>query len=261
MRLRAVMTRSWHEQRRALLTWGLSLGALGAFMAAIYPSVEDSLRKVAQNYPAALKQAFNVGTLSTVEEYVSVEMFSLIVPLAIGFFGVRSVMRPLVVAEEQGRLDTVLSLPLSRRTLVAGAFLVTVLLSAAILAVMGLMIFVSGRIAGTAISPGLTAAGAAGMWPFAVVFAGLAVLVGGLTSRTPVVTGVAVGTLVAMYALDLAGRLADALEPVRWLSIYRYAGNPMVDGLDVLPWLGMLAAGLLLACAGALLLERRDIGR
>jgi len=257
--LRAVVRRGLADQRRAVPAWGGALGALGAFMAAIYPSVKDAIDKVAESYPAGLKEAFGVDEMNTVEGYVHAEMFSLIVPLAIGFFAIRSVLRMIVVAEERGHLDTILALPLSRRVLVAGSFACAALVSAAILVLTGALTFVAGRLAGTGISPGLTAAGAIGVWPLAVCFAGIAVLAGGVLHRSASVTGVATGALVAMYAVDLAGRLADALEPLRWISAFRYYGAPLRDGIDAASFAGLTAAGLLLAVAGALLFERRDV--
>jgi beta-exotoxin I transport system permease protein len=260
-RRRAVVRRGLRDQRRSLLAWGASLGALGAFMASIYPSVQDSIQQVVESYPSGLKEAFGVTSMSTVEGYVHAELFSLIVPLAIGVLAVRSVSRATFLAEERGWLDTILALPLSRRALVAGSFAVAAIVTAAVLAILGLVTFVAGRIAGTGISAGLMAAGAMGLWPLAVFFAGAALVVGGLLRRPGAVTSVTTGVIVAMYALDLAGRLADGLSPLRWLSAFRYYGSPLVDGIDIASFVGLTAAGLVLAVAGALLFERRDLGR
>ena len=87
--LRAMIRRGLLDRRRAILTWGLSLGSLSAFMAAIYPSVRSSIDKIAKNYPAGLKEAFGVQAMDTVEGYIHAEMFSLIVPLAMSYFAIR----------------------------------------------------------------------------------------------------------------------------------------------------------------------------
>ena len=76
--------------------------------------------------------------------------------------------------------------------------------------------------------------------------AGLAALASGALHSSLTVTGVAMGTLVAMYALDLAGRLADALDPLRWISAFRYYGAPMQNGIDVASFIGLTAAAALL---------------
>jgi beta-exotoxin I transport system permease protein len=257
--LRAVVRRGVRDQWRSVAGWGASLGALGAFMAAIYPSIRETIEQVAENYPSGLREAFGVGAMDTVEGYVHAEMFSLIVPLAVGVFAIRSATRATVGAEERGRLDTVLALPLSRTVLVAGAYISTALASAAVLAATGACTWVAGRIAGSDISPGLTAAGALGVWPLAMFSAGVGILAAGALRRWGAVTAVATGTLVAMYAVDLAGRLAEGLEPLRWISAFRYYGAPLLDGIDVGSFAALTVAGVVLAVAGAVLFERRDI--
>jgi beta-exotoxin I transport system permease protein len=257
--LRAIVRRGLRDRRRAVLTWGGSLGALGALEAAIYPSVQSSIEDVAKNYPAGLKAAFGINEMNTIEGYIHAEMFSLIVPLAIAFFAIRAVAGAVVSTEEDGRLDTILALPLSRTVLLVGSYLVAVLVSAAILAALGAMTFIAGRIAGTHISPGLTAAGAFGVWPLAAIFAGAAALGAGALHKSRTVTGITVGTLIAMYAIDVAGQLAHGLSWIRWASVFRYYGAPMRDGIDVLAFIGLTAVGVLLLAAGTVLFKRRDV--
>jgi ABC-2 type transport system permease protein len=255
----AVVSRGVADQRRAILTWGGSLGLMSGFIAAIYPSVKDSLAKVVQSYPSGLKEAFGVTGFDTVESYVHAEMFSLIVPLAVGFFAIRSATRETVLAEERGYLETLLSLPLARRILAGGSALATLVISAGILVVLALITFVAGRIAGTGISLGLTFAGALGVWPLAVLFAGVASVAGGLMSRSAEVVGVATGVLVGMYVLDLAGRLTTSLATLRWFSAFRYYGAPLRDGIDISHFIALTAAGLVLIAVGAVLFDRRDL--
>jgi beta-exotoxin I transport system permease protein len=257
--LRAIIHRGLLDRRRAILIWGLSLGSLSAFMAAIYPSIRSSIDQIAKNYPSGLKEAFGVQAMNTVEGYIHAEMFSLIVPLAMGYFAIRAVAGPTVGAEERGYLDTILALPVSRTVLIAGNYLVAAVACAAIMAVTGAMTFIVGRLAGTDISLGLVAAGVMGVWPLAMLFGGVAALASGCLHNARTVTGLSVGILVAMYALDVAGRLASGLGAIRWLSAFRYYGAPMRDGIDAASFIGLTAVGLLLVIAGALLLERRDV--
>ena len=116
--LRAVLRRGLRDHPRAPLSWGLPLGAMCALIVAIYPSIEDSLDELTENYPQSLKDAFGIEDLNTVEAYLDAEMFSLIVPLAIAFFAVRSIGRAISGAEERGYLDTTLAAPISRWVLV-----------------------------------------------------------------------------------------------------------------------------------------------
>ena len=257
--LRAVVQRGLLDRRRAVLTWGCSLGALGAFMAAIYPSIQSTVDEVAKNYPAGLREAFGVQAMNTVEGYIHAEMFSLIVPLAIGFFAIRAIAGATVGAEERGELDTILSLPVPRWVLMLGAYIVMALSTVLIMAITGVLTFVAGRLAGTHISAGLVTAGVMGVWPLAMFFGGVSGVVAGAVHSSRSVVGITVGVLVGMYALDLAGRLAHSLEPLRWLSAFRYYGAPMRDGIDEVTFIGLTLAGLLLVTLGTRLFERRDV--
>jgi ABC-2 type transport system permease protein len=257
--LRAVVRRGLLDRRRSVLTWGLSLGSLSGFMAAIYPSIQSSIDEMVKNYPAAFKEAFDVGAMNTVEGYIHAEMFSLIVPLAIGYFAIRAVAGPIVGAEERGHLDTVLALPVSRTVLITGTYLAAGLIAAAIMILTGVMTFVAGSVAGTHISLGLVAAGVMGVWPLALLFGGVAAVAAGALHSSRMVNGIALGTLVAMYALDLAGRLAHGLEPIRWASAFRYYGAPLRDGIDPASFIGLAGVGIVFLMVGAALLERRDV--
>ena len=153
----ALIAAQLHERRRSLLSWGLPLGLFSAFIVAIFPSVEASLAQAVRSYPAALKEAFGVGDLSTVEQYLHAEMLSLIVPLAVGYLAVRSVASGLSGAAESGRLDVLLSAPVSRHRLVTADFCATAIELAAVLAVALLLTLVGSLVSGAGLSVRLRA--------------------------------------------------------------------------------------------------------
>ncbi len=257
--LRAVVRRGLLDHRRAPLTWGLPLGALCALIVAMYPSIADSLKTLTQSYPQGLKEAFNIKDLDTVEAYLDAEMFSLIVPLAVGFFAIRSISHALSVPEERVYLDTTLAAPISRRVLVAGSFIVAALASVAVLLVVFALTMIADIPVGTGLSSLKTAAGVANVWALAVFFAGVAVLDAGFLHRSAAVTATAAGTLVGMYVIDLVGKIAEPLEPFRALTAFKYYGSGLTDGMDPLAFAGLTTCGALLAFAGMVLFERRDV--
>lgn len=247
------------ERRRSVIAWGLPLGLMSAFIVAIFPSVEDALSKVTQDYPTSLKEAFGIGELSNVEQYLQAEMLSLIVPLALGYLAVRAISSGLSGAAETGRLDVLLSAPVSRSRLVAAGLIATALELAAVLALTGLLTGVGSILSGAGLSLGPAVAGFANVWPLALVFAGLGVVATGWSLRTSVVTGSVAGVLVSMYVIDLIGRLDPDLSGIRYVSVFKYYGNAIEDGIDLLAFVGVTAAAVLLAAIGAWLFERRDV--
>jgi ABC-2 type transport system permease protein len=247
------------DRRRSVLAWGIPLGLWSAFIVSIFPSIEDSISKAVTNYPSALKEAFGIAELTSVEQYLQAEMLSLIVPLAIGYLAVRAIASGLSGAAESGRLDVLLSAPVPRRQLVAAGFAGTAVELAAVLvltvALTGLGSLVSG--AGLRFGPALE--GFANVWPLALVFAGFGAIATGFSLRTTVVTGAVAGVLVTMYVIDLVGRLDSGLSGIRYVSAFKYYGNAIEDGIEPLAFAGVTAAAIVLAAIGAWLFERRDL--
>jgi beta-exotoxin I transport system permease protein len=257
--LRVLSVRGIRDLARAPLTWGGGLGVMGGLIAALWPSIEDSVDELVRSYPENLKEAFGIRELTSVELYVDAEMLSLIVPLVVGYFAVRSIAAATVGAESRGHLDMLLSLPVRRRTVIAGAFVSTAVAVAGVLAVFWALTLVAGTLAGTGISATVLGRGALNVWPLAMVFAGLAALLAGVLHRPGAVSGIAAGTLVGMYVVDLVGKLSHSLEPVRAVSPFRYYGSAIQDGVDLSHFVALTAVAVLLATAGALLFERRDV--
>ena len=257
--LRAVVRRGLRDNRRAPLTWGGSLGLMSAMMAALWPVIEDSMDELMNSYPAGLKEAFNIAELDSVEAYVDAEMLSLIVPLAIAFLAVRIAARAIAGAEERGYLDTLLAAPVARHALVAGAFLVSAIVVVEVLVVITAATWLAGWAVGAEPSLAVLGRGYANVWPLAMLFGGLALLAAGALRRAATVTAVAVGTLVAMYVIDLVGKLAEPIEPLRSVSAFMYYGSAVRDGIDPLAFAGLALAGAVLAAAGALRFDRRDV--
>lgn len=247
------------DRRRSLIAWGLPLGLWSAFIVLIFPSIESALSKAAQGYPSALKEAFGVGALSNVEQYLQAEMLSLIVPLALGYLAVRAVASGLSGAAESGRLDVLLSAPVSRTRLAAASFAATAVELAIVLVITVILTGLGSLVSGADLSLGSAVAGYANVWPLALVFAGLGIVATGFSLRTAVVTGSVAGVLVTMYVIDLVGRLDPDLSGIRYLSVFKYYGNAIEDGIDPLSFTGVTVAAIALAALGAWLFDRRDL--
>lgn len=257
--LSALVLAHLSDRRRSLLAWGVPLGLWSAFIVLIFPSIEGALSKAVESYPSALKEAFGIGTLTNVEQYLQAEMLSLIVPLALGYLAVRAVASGLSGAAESGRLDVLLSAPVSRPRLAAASFAATAVELAVVLVLTVLLTALGSLVSGADLSLSAALAGYANVWPLALVFAGLGVVATGFSLRTSVVTGAVAGVLVTMYVVDLVGRLDPDLSGVRYASVFKYYGNAIEDGIEPLAFAGVTAAAVALAALGAWLFDRRDL--
>jgi ABC-2 type transport system permease protein len=257
--MRHLVAAHLHDRRRSVLAWGIPLGLWSAFIVSIYPSIEDALSKAVSNYPPALKEAFGIGELTSVEQYLHAEMLSLIVPLALGYLAVRAVASGLSGAAESGRLDVLLSAPVSRARLAAAGFAATAIELAEVLVVTVALTGLGSLLSGAGLRFGPALEGYANVWPLALVFAGLGIVATGWSLRTSVVTGSVAGVLVSMYVIDLVGRLDSGLSGVRYISVFKYYGNAIEEGIDPLAFCGLIALAVLLAAIGAWLFEHRDL--
>ncbi|MFN8108354.1 MAG: hypothetical protein U0Y82_00650 [Thermoleophilia bacterium] len=257
--LRALVWRGLRDHRLTPLTWGGSLGALCALMAAMYPSMSDAIDRIMREYPRNLLKAFGVATIDSFESWLHAEMFSIIVPIAVAFLAARAATRWLVEAEQRGHLDTLLATPLARPVLVAGAFITTALVLVEVLAVVGALTYLVAVIAGAHPTLSVLLAGLVGVFALSLFFAGVAVLAAGFLHNAGAVTGVAAMLLGLMYTLNFVARTVPSVSGLRWASAFHYYGSPMIDGLDLVPTLGLVLVGLAMAAVGAVLFTRRDV--
>jgi ABC-2 type transport system permease protein len=247
------------DRRRSLLSWGVPLGLMAAFEVAIFPSIEESLAKTVNQYPEALREAFGITELSTVEQFLGAELLGFIVPLVAGYLAVRSIASGLSGAAESGRLEVLLSAPVARRRLVAAGFLATALELAIVLLTTLVLALLASLLFGAGLSFGPALAGFVNVWPLALLFAGLGIVVTGWSLRTGVVTGSVAGVLVAMYVIELVGRIDHSISGIRYVSVFKYYGNAILDGIDPLAFIGIALAACALAALGTWLFERRDL--
>ena len=98
-------------------------------------------------------------------------------------------------------------------------------------------------------------------WLLAVVFGGVAVLVGAATGRRAPAVATALAAGVAAFLGNVLGGLADWLSAWRSASPFRWAvgTRPVENGPDVAAALGLVALTVGLVLAAVVMLSRRDL--
>jgi ABC-2 type transport system permease protein len=253
------------RRKMAVLVWGLPLGALAAMVVAIFPSIgaNPQLSELLDSYPEAVKQAFGItdASFASAEGYLAAELFSLIAPFACCAFIVHGLAVALAGAEQRATLDVVLSAPLSRRQYLIGWLVGLAVTLLGILGVLAVTMQLAAAVFGVDLAVASTLAGVLNLWPLAVFSGGLAaVLCGAMTGAGPI-TGAAIGILVAMYFVEVLGRVSDSVASVDVVSAFHYYGSAIENGIDAGAFIGITAVGVALAALGCLLFERRDLRR
>ena len=252
--LRGALGRSFGEQLPTALAWGLGMGAYGFSMAAASRSFAETIRS-APEILSFFEGFFPEIRLDTPGGYLQLafaEFGFILIALAAATF-----VAGWASDETSGRLEMLLSTPLSRaHSLLAGGLAVclALVLTAAVLS--------AGIAGGVVIAGGDAVTPAAGTFVLAiygVALAGVGMAIGGIAR--PSLAGPAIALLaIAVAVLDL---LVPALKWPDWiheLALSAHLGQPMIGVWDVpgmVVCLALAVAGLALGAWGV---RRRDIG-
>jgi ABC-2 type transport system permease protein len=160
------------------------------------------------------------------------------------FFVLHALAVALAGSEQRATLDVVLSAPIARRQYVVGWLVGLAVTLLGILAVLGIAMQGAAAVFGVDLAVSHTLAGVLNLWPLAVFAGGLAAVLCAVMPGSAGVTGAGAGVLVAMYFVEVLGRISETVGRVDVLSAFHYYGSAIEDGLDPGAFLGVTAAGI-----------------
>jgi ABC-2 type transport system permease protein len=261
--LRAVWVFAAHSLKgryRSLIIWGVALGGLGALYVALYPMMHEFLQEYldqaseqAQQFLGGLQGNITIG------QWLEIEFLNILVPVALPFMVIVLGARTIAGSEERKTLDLLLSNPLPRWQIVAGALLSMAVSLAGVLALTWLLTYIAVPLAGVDLGAGRLAAAIASLWPLCLVFGALSLLISSLVRRGVFAIIVPAVILIATYVIT---GLADAVESVRYLrfaSLFYYLGHPIQGDFPWTAVLAMLAGAIALGVLAMASFSRRDI--
>ncbi len=248
---------------RGMLIWGVVLGALGAMFVAIVPSLTDNpgMEELINSMPQAMLDLFGYGAggFGSVEGILDGEMLGFMVPLALSIFAILVASSALAGAEEEGTMDVLMGNPLPRWQLVVSRFLSAAVLLLGIVAIMGLITWLTALVLDVDLAFESMAAGSLSLWPLAMFFGGLAMLCSAIFHRRFLAIAIPLALLVVMYFVDGLASSVEFLEDIQPLSAFYYYGSAIQDGIDWANFAGLTVATLVLIVIAVLIFRRRDI--
>ena len=252
-------------RRNSLLAWSLSFASLVVVYVAMFPSVAKvNFDEIIKQYPKELLRAFGfdnaVTQLSTAIGFLNTELFGFMLPLAVIFLPIGVIVHMVPKAEERGYLDSLLSAPIARWQLIAGAALAATLALLVPLLAMIAVGLITAQLAGVHLTLSQIGASSLSLLPMGALAGSIATLVVGATRRHGVATAVAGGVIVVMYLMNVLAGFLSFFDDVKSLSIFHYYGQWINTGIDWPAYVAFLAIAAVLTVAGAALFERRDIG-
>jgi ABC-2 type transport system permease protein len=249
--VRGPTARAFGEQLPRALSWGVGLGLIGILYASLAGVLADQVANI-----SGIANTFAI--IFPTVDFTSVggwmQLYAELLYIAVGFAGATFVAK-WASDETQGRLEEVLSVPLSRvRWVLAGG-------AAALLAVVVMTVLFAAGVGLGALSGGLTVGdaiiGCAALGIYAMAVVGVGFAVGGVW-RTSIAAEIAALFVVATYLLDLVAPPLKLPDWLHQLALTTHFGQPMVGNWDVTGVVAAIAIAVGGILIGAWGFTRRD---
>lgn len=250
------------QTRRGTTWWAVGLSALSLVNVAFWPSLEGSDAMEAFEDMGSLLEAFGAQDLATPAGYLDGQLYALMLPALLTGMFVAHVSGRTAGDEDAGRLEVLLTLPVSRpqvwlaRWFAELVGLLVAAASTALVVVVTRSVFSLEEVSVGAVAGATLGSAMVGAFAGAVTFA--AAGSGATRGRA---AGIAAGVVVTSYLMAFVVPLNDDLRGVRSWSPWHWAmgQQPVSDGVD-LRLLGALAlATAVLVAAGSWSIGRRDV--
>lgn len=264
--LRSVFGKTLYEARRAMLAWTVGVLALIATLLAMYPTVRtgDYQRTVEQSSEGLLR-AFGMSRGTDVASgsgYLGGYLFGFMLPLLLIIFAIGFGSKAVAGEEDQGTLDLLTTMPVSRARIVAEKFAAFVLLTVALGAAVDVFVLVGGPLVGLRVPVPALVVTTVGQVLVAVLFGAVAMAVGAVTGSRGMAVGAAAAAAAAAYLVNSLAPLSEPLAGMQRISplYWAAAGEPLPDRPTVWLILFLIAVPMALA-AGLAVFNRRDLNR
>ena len=261
-----VFVKGLRDVRRSFLWWSLGLVSMTAMMVSVYPSVRDNraLSDLVDDYPDALKGFIGFGgsvDYTSAPGYLGIELFSLTIPLLLLIAAIATGSNGIAGEEERGTLDMLLTLPVSRRQVVAAKIGALVVEAIGLATILWLSLAIGVHAVDMQIGVGYLAAATADAVLLALGFGLVALCLGAATGRRSVAIGVATAGAVAAYLVNSLAPLVSGLSSFRRATPFYYysANDPLRHGLNASHALVLLALAIAASIGALIAIERRDI--
>lgn len=255
------------DRRRSVWGWGGGVGLLTLVMFSVWPTMAadaEALAGLVTSLPSEVFAMFGMSdpqAIVTPAGFVSSRTYQAIGPILIIMFVVRGVSMAMVKEESDGAFDLALSVPASRRRVIAGKAMGVAFSTGLVVVIITVAALVGNLAWETELDPGSILAAGAGLGLLGLFFGGLTMAI--WATGGPSFPAVRITAVLAMatFLLNGLGSLTDSLETARVISpFYWYFGDapPLAKGFEPTYFL-LLAGAVVMGLAAVLRIDRRDI--
>lgn len=261
---RALLGKSLRDHRRGIIGWALGLVGIIVIQMSVYPTVRSSAQDwstMAESFPEVFKKIFRMNDYTSETGYLSTELLSFVIPFI--FIGLGSSWGARLTSEEEesGTADILLSLPVSRRSVVFTRLSAATGVLAAVAVTMTVSLAVGGRLLDLAIALRYYCATAVVLFLLGWMAMALASAVGAWTGKRGVALGTSLSVSLLAFVLYSLAPLVDFLDRLNPSNPFQWTigSMPLSSGLSAGYCVLALAVALAGIAATFVLFERRDI--
>jgi ABC-2 type transport system permease protein len=234
------------------LSIGLSL--LAVFAVGAYPSYSEAMdmEQLRDAFPEPMIQAFNIETMASLEGFLSVELYMFGWVILLGLYLAYSAASIIADDIDRGRMDTLLSMPVSRPRLASERFAALGVPILMVNIVTPIVVLGTARLIGESLSVVDILALHLLSIPYLFACAGIGLLASVVFDRASIAQRVALGATFGMYLLEsmLTGtdyEILGGLAPMRYFDPNEVLLDGRYDLVGALVLIGMTAVLLLVS--------------
>jgi ABC-2 type transport system permease protein len=242
---------------KTTLFWAIGVTIYCGLIVTIYPSVKDAID--ISLVPENLRAAFNINDFTQLASFLSSELFGVILPLLLPFYGIIALSWVVAGAEERGRLDVLLGNPIPRWNLIVGSAIMVATYLLLLVTVIGTVVYTAASILDLDLNARQAYRAAFALWPITIAFGALALATSSITRQRSIAIAAPAATVFLMFLANVIAKLAPDIAGLRYVSAFHYYGNAIVEGIW---WPGvtvLVGSAVLLTAFAVVMFNRRDI--
>ena len=262
--LRSVFTKAIWDRRRSTVWWVIGSATLISWVSLVYPILADSqeMLEVIEDLPSGMLAVFGIdpAIYLTGAGFLQAQFFSLFGPLMIIGLAISLAVGATAREEKDGTMDMLLSIPVSRVSLITQKTLMVVGLVAVVATTIAAMLLILNVVIDLGLSIEGIAAVNISLALLGLVFGGVTLVAGAFSGKPSTAIGTGVFVAAAAWFINAFANLYDWLETPSRLSPFTWYldGSPLINGWATgQVWLGVTALGL--AGVSTALFSRRNI--
>lgn len=262
--MNSVYIKTLRDKRAFIIGWFIGFSALAALMVAFYPSMhqEGTIDQLVATMPDAFKGLVgNLADLQQFDTYLASQLFDIRVSLLAGIMAIVLALGLTVGEEEKGQLRTVLSLPISRVSLLlqkwlAMASIMFITLLGLVVAVYALQATVDASIALATMARLFFMT-----WLVLLTVATVAFAAAMITGKRSIAMLVGVIVMAGSFIVSTFGTSVDWLKDYEWLSLFHYfpASEVVRDGIEMNNVIVLASITITLLLVALLTFRYRDV--